>query len=278
MFGFSIGKKKNTTVQDSTQTVDGTQTQTGTNTNTQTGTSSTQGSQSSTSSGSSSTTQGSSGSALTTQTGSSFGSQALGGINANIEQFITQILGGGAGNRAISELGEFDANEFVNGIMQSATSQANDQLGESIRGAISNIGGSQRENSATALLANRMENATSASLAGTQSQAVKTAQDIMTQRSGAVTAAGTGEQNALAQILNAIKGGESSTTGVTEDSRQQTGTTQSNEATNQQSQQATQTMQSAIEIINQLLRNNTTTVGHATGTESSSGGGFSFGI
>lgn len=278
MFGFSFGKNKQTTNETATKNESTTQQQTGTNTTTTSGTSTSTGTTAGSSTGTSTTTQSTTGSQSQTQTGSSFGAGTLNAINQNVGAFIDRILGGNAGGAAISELGSFDPEAFIASTMQAARFQANEQLGESIRGVTSMTGGDASENSATALLANRMENATGASLAGVQANAVKTAQDILTQRSQAMTGAAGTEQNALAQILNAIKGGETTGTSTGVNDQSTTGTTNTSEQNQQTQNQQTQTTQTALEIINQLLQGTTNSTGTSKGTTTKSGGGISLSL
>lgn len=274
MFGISFGKNKSRDTMHTTTS--GTQNQSGTNQTTTTGSSSTTGSQSSQSSGSSTTTQGTTGTSTQTVTTSNFGQSALTAIDSKIGDFITQMLGGGAGGAAASSLGSFDADKFIADTMASATQSTQDQVGEGIRGVTSSIGGNASENSASALLANRIANAGAASLAGVRANAEQTAQNIITSRAQTLAAAEQGGQNALAQILNAIKGGTSTTTGSSTNGQTTTASTNTNESTNQQSQSNTNTTQSALEIIQQLLTTNQ--VQDGTQTSSKSGGGLSLGL
>ncbi len=278
MFGFSFGKNKTNTSETATKNESSTQNTSGTKNSTSTGSSSTTGSQSNQSSGSSQTSQGTSGTSTQTSGGTSFGNAALSGINDNIGGFIDRILGGGAGGAAISELGSFNAEDFIANTMRAATATATDQLGEGVRGLASGIGGNAAENSMSALLANRMENATAANLAGVRGQAETAAQGILTQRANTIAGAAGQEQNALAQILNAIKGGESSQTQTGQSNQNTTGNTSTSESGNQQSSQNQQTTQSVVELISQLLKNDVVSVGTSQGSQSKSGGGFSLSL
>lgn len=277
MFGISFGKNKSKTSETATKLESGTQAQTGTNTTNTTGSTSQTGSQSSVGSGTSNTTQGTTGSQLTTQTGSAFGQDVLKAVNGNIGELINRVLGS-AGSTTREGLGDFDAESFISSTMQAARTSAEDQLGESIRGVGSTIGGNASENSMTALLANRMANATGANLAGVQANAVKTAQDILGSREQLVSSSAGSEQNALAQILNALKGGETSTTGAATNTGVTTGSTNTTESNTVNTNQQSQTQQTALEIINQLLATQSNSTGTSVGTNKKSGGGFSLGL
>lgn len=278
MFGLSFGSNKQKTSETATKSETGSQAQTGTNQTTTTGSSTTTGSTSNTSQGSSSTSQSQTGSQLSTQTSTAFSADVLKAINGNIGDLINKVLNGGASQGVTNEMGSFDPTEFINATMNGARVQAQESLGESVRGLASQVGGNANENSMSALLSNRMENATNASLATTQAGAVKTAQDIMAQRAGLISSAEQGGQNALAQILNALKGGESSTTGAQTNTGTTTGTTNTNESSNQNTNQTTNSTQTALEIIDQLLRTQSDSKGTSTGSTSKSGGGLSLGL
>lgn len=277
-FGLSFGKNKTKTSETATKAETTTQSQTGTNTTNTSGSSNTSGSQSGTNTGTSSTTQGTTGTNQQVQTGSSFGNSALTAINDNIGSFIESIMGGGAGAAALSELGKFDSQAFIENVMTGAKATAQDSLDEGVNGLISAIGGNASENSATALLQNKMTNATNASLAGTRAQAEGQAQQILGNRAAATTAAQSGDMNALAQILNSIKGGETTGTATGTNNQTQTGTTNSSETSNQTNNSNTQTQQTAIEMIQQLLNGTTNSVGTSNGTNTKVGGGLSLGL
>jgi hypothetical protein len=274
MFGISFGKSGQSTTTSTDSTTSGWQNQQGQNTNTTTGNSSTTGSSSST--GSSTTSGSTNGWGSQSNSGTAFDAATLAAIGGNIGAFIDRIMGGGAGKDAIAQLGTFDAQSFIDNTMKSALSQATDQFEQGVNSISSNVGGSANENSAAALLANRLENATNSSLAGTRASAEQAAQGIQVQRAGAVAAASQGEQNALAQILNAIKGGVTSSNQTNQQGQNTNQSTNTSENTN--TSQNTNSTQTALEIINQLLNSQQHTTGTETSDTSKSGGGLSLSL
>lgn len=283
MFGLSFGKNKEKTDQTQTvdQTVTGTQNQTGTNqTNSQTNqTSSSTGS--STTSGSTNQATKNTGVEQTTQTTTGFDKNALDALGGGIGQFINKVLSSPAnGGTALSALGDFDSEQFINSTLLAARNTQGTKLGEVTRGITSLIGGNAKENSASAILSDRATNDAAATLAGIEADTRAKAASIENERAGTISGIGTADTNALAQLLGAIKGGTQTSTGTTA-SDQTTGTTGSTTGTTNTSEQSSQqTNQALTEIINQLIASNQNTQGttNIKGSTTKSGGGVSLGL
>jgi len=284
MFGLSFGTSKEKT--DQTQTIDqlvkGTQNTSGTQNQTTTGKSSTTSQGTSSTSQVSDQTQNTTGKQTTTGVTQNFDASTLEALGGNIGQFISKILGGSTSSpdAAAGALGTFDPEAFINNTMKAAAASTADQVGQATRGVTSLVGGNASENSMSALLDADIQNKAGASLAGVRAGAEKTAQDIQTQRAGALSQIGTSAQNALSQVLNAIKGG-TQTTSQDATNVASTGTTGTNTATTNTSEQSqTNQSQQLIDIINQLVNTNQETTGttHVVGTTKKSGGGISLGL
>lgn len=274
MFGISFGKSGTSTTGTTDQTTTGTQQQSGQNTTTTSGSQSTTGSSSST--GSSSTSGSTSGYQNQQGSGTAFSAETLRAMDGQIGDFINRIMGGSAGRDAIAQLGTFDAQKFIADTMASQVSQANTQVETGLGNITSSVGGNANENSAAALLANRLTNSTNASLAGSRATAESAAQGIMAQRAATITGAQTGEENALAQIMNSLKGGVTTSTQTGQTGQDTNSNTNTSENTN--TSQNTNSTQTALEIINQLLNSNQHQTGSSTENTSKSGGGLSLSL
>lgn len=286
-FGLSFGKKKSTTSGTATVDKNVTGTQSGVEaTAGQTATSSTGTSNlSSSSTGTSTTTQNQS--TNTTQTGKttqqSFSDALAGGIESSIQGLLGD-LGETAStlSSGIDNLGNFNADAFIQGVMQQAQAQQQSQLDQSINGLIDTIGGTPQSNSMSALLAGKLTNESAANLAGIRSQATGQAEDIMRQNLGAQAGAMASVNDLIPAIIQAFKGGNVTGTSVAEEIANLigSGTTQTAEQSNQQQTTQQNQLSTTLQIINQLLN----TTEHTAGTETtkektkSGGGGFSLSL
>lgn len=284
MFGLSFGASKEKTNQTQTidQTVAGTQNTSSNQNQTTTGTSKTQSTGTSTTGTSSDQTQNTTGVQKQTGVTTNFDAKTLEALGGNIGEFINKILGSGAASpdAATKELGSFNPEDFINKTMAAAQASTADQVGQATRGVTSLIGGNADENSMTALLDAKIKNDAAANLGGVAAKAQSDAQAIEAQRAGVVSGAGASASNALAQVLNALKGGTQTTTADTTNVAS-TGTTGTNTSTTNTSENSsTQQSQQLIDIINQLVNSNQHTTGttNVNGTTTKKGGGFSLGL
>ena len=166
--------------------------------------------------------------------------------------------------------------------MDAATSRVSSDLESSLNSMFDNFGGRDDQNSMATLLANRTRSDAGASLAGTRASLEGQANDIERSNYTANLAGEGQQQQYLAQVLSALKGGTTSTTGAVNTAEQQAGT--SSQAGNQAttgSEQATtnQTqVQNLVEALSQILSGTTHTVGTEDSKNSSMGGGMSLGL
>jgi hypothetical protein len=282
--GISFGKSG----QKSTQTTDINKTET--QNQVQNGTQQTQGTTtntgSTTSSGSTNTQQNTSQTGATTNTGkttgttqqtsSMFDSDVLSGLNS----LVTTLMGHAA--TASQPISNFDKNAFISGGMAKATADSNANVEDAINGLVSGIGGRVDGNSMSALLAQRVHNDATANLAGVESTLTGQAEEIARTNALAGSQMDATNQNFLVNVLQALKGGSSTTTGAESQTQQQQGTsTQAgtntgSETTSQQQNTTQQQVQNIMETLQQILNGTTTTVGtEATkGSISKTGGGF----
>lgn len=292
-FGISFGKNKTKT--NETSTVDKTettnQTQTGTQ-NTQTSgssnTSSQQNTQQSTSDRNIQTGtagQQSSQQQQTTNTSQSLSSGVLAGAEDVIASLFQSIQGGNAAlNSAISNAAAFDANQFVTDAVSAATAAGDFDTTSQIGQLTSAVGGTAATNSQTALLQNQLVNQNAANIAGVRSQAGATAAGIQNQNLQAISNAQA--SNPVTALINSIRGGLTTETGTgttTGQTQQQTSTAGANTGTQSGTStgsESTQTVQSVLEQLQQILSGTTRTQGTetTTGTSKKSGGGLSLGL
>ena len=285
MFGISFGSNKTKQTQSTNQTQTGTQATTGTNTTNTTGTQTQSGTSATTSTGTQSNTSNQqtnqTGTQQTTGTTSNFDAQTLAALGGGIGDFISKLLTNPAGSTA-TDLGSFDADQFVSDQLKAATSLAQTSLTSGTNQIITDNGGDASQSSMAALLQNVLTNQTESNLAGVRAQATQTAQGILANRAQTESAATASGSNALAAVLNAIKGGTQTTTGsattATTGATTGTGTTTTNQAQNTSSNQTTTTAQQVAEIIDQIVNSNQTLTGTTTGNTKNSGGGFSLGL
>ncbi len=279
-FGLSFGKKK--TAQNSTTDVNKTEStsQNTAGTRATTGTTSTNQNTSTTgqSTGQSlSTTTGvQSTQGQTNQTTTSFGAQTLGAL----EQVVNQLFGSTQQKANVG--GNFDPAQFVADQVAAATSDINAGLEDNVNQLATKVGGAGDANSMTALLASRLNNDAAAERAGVRAQATQTAQGITRDNALAGNQIDATGQAFLGNLLNALKGGQQTTTGTetqVQNTAQQQATQQSEQQSQQQQSSQVQT-QNLLEALTQLLTGNTTTVGTEAvdATTKQKGGGFSLGI
>lgn len=284
-FGISFGKNKSKTNQ--TATVDKTETgsQTGsTTTNQQTvqssatqssGLSQTQG-QSNSSTVGSNTTAGAS-TQQQQQTTQNFSDATLGGLEAVVSRLLSSDSLGKSGYNS-----GFDPQAFVRDGMSAATARARTGLDEAVGGIRDAIGG--RNNSAAALLLERVNNDSNAMLAGTQAQLTGQAEEIMRSNMLAGNTQTDTNNNFVANLLSALRGGISSTTGAVQENTSQSQQSQTSAAESTSQNQATQQSSStqAIEqmasTLAQLIESITNTKGTETVKGKTSSGGFGLGL
>lgn len=287
-FGLSFGSKKqksstNSTLtkqEDTTQNKTGTQSTTGTVSNEQSasGSSSTQSNQAT----SQSTTGQSTGqtSGQSQQQTQSFSDQTLGGL----ESAVSQLFGSTVGQQ--TQVGDFNPIDFVSKGLEAARAQAQAPLEDQLNQLVSGIGGNANSNSAVALLSNRLRNDTAANLSGVEANLTAQANDIVRQNLLAGSQIDATNQSFLVNLLSALKGGITASTGTeSQQTAQQTqqdtaGTTVGSENTQQQQQSTSVETQNLLTAISELLSGSTNTVGteNTTTKGKSSGGGLSLSL
>ncbi len=285
LFSLSFGKKK--TSSSGTDVIDKTTTGTQQQTGTQAGVESTS------STGTSNTTNQSTGSSATTQqqqqttsasgktTQQSFSDALASGIEGSIQGLLGD-LGSTASslNPGIEALGNFNADQFVQGVMEQARVQQQSQLDQSINGLVDAIGGTPQSNSMSALLAGKLTNESAANLAGIQSQATEESQKILQGNLGAQASAMSSVNDLIPAIISAFKGGNVTGTSLEEQIANMVGsgtTATSEQSAQQQSTQQNQLSQT-LQIINQLLNTSEHTAGTETQNTKGKSGGFGIGL
>jgi hypothetical protein len=274
--GFSFGSKKTKSTQDTTANKTETGTQSGTSTTNQATSQSSTTNQAGTSSSqtysdgksqSNSLTSGAS-TAQQQQTTQNFSDATLGGL----ENLVSQLLGSGKIG-TVESISDFDPAAFVANGMRAATARARTGLDESIGGILDAVGG--RNNSAAALLQERVNNDANSMLAGVESQLTGQAEEIRRNNLLAGNTMASSQSDLLSNLLGALRGGITTTTGAT---TEQTSQQQQNQSTTSetggQNQQTTQTsttqaMETMVSQLAQLLNSLTS----STGTESIKGTG-----
>lgn len=288
ILGLSFGSKKNKVDQTSninkTETANqvqtGTKSQTGT-VDTQSSTTQQQTSQTSQQTNQAGTSQ-TTGSQIgqTSQNTSMFGEDVLSGL----EGLVTDLFGSVGGGRP--SISNFNVDEFVQNGIAAARANITDRIDSEVNQLMSSIGGSTSNNSMGALLANKLRNAGAAELSGVTANLTAQGEGINRENILAENALAQTDQGFLANLLQALKGGNTTTTGteaVTTSQNQQTATTGSTTGTEvttgSQQTSSTQT-QNLMEQLEQLLSGTTNTVGteHTKGTTKQSGGGLSLSL
>ena len=266
-FGKSKSKTKSTTTEDTSQTQSGSSTESSVGTSTTTGSTSTTGASQSTSqqSGVSSTQQ----QQQQQQVSSNFSAQTLAGL----EQFLAQTLGNsGAATegslnaiRSANEaLGSFDPEAFVQGLVDSAGVNINEDTESLLNQFASNVGGNASTNSAAALLTQRAARDKAAALSGVASQGASQATGIFESLlNNVLRASESGGVGAVSALADVLKGGQStvqgSVTGSSQTQDSRTDTTNTTQQQQQQNQSTTQETQLVSQIFQQLLDAFTTT-------------------
>lgn len=279
LFGFSFGKKKSSgtsdinmdrtesTVQNSTGSTTGSS-----NTNSSssgTSATNTSGTQTNTTSGTQSTT----GNSLTntSQMTQSLSNPMLG----RLEGLVNSLMGGVTSGGSVSD---FDKNAFVDQGMSAATAKAQAGLDENIGGILDAIGG--RNNSMAALLSQRAQADTSATLAGANANLTAQAEEIARNNALAGQQVAGGRADILASILEQLRGGSQTTSGTqSTQTAENTSGTQTGTQTNASSsltseQQQQQQIQNTIQNILQSMFGSTNTTGHEVGRTTGSQSGF----
>lgn len=281
MFGLSFGAKKSkgsgsTSVD---KTVDTTQTETGakasTGVTTSTGSSTTTGTQ--TGQTTNNTTQASTGSQTNQQQSTLFSQNILSGLEG-----IVQNLFGSAATNPMALNSDFDKQAFVDQGYQAAESRATDDTNIALNSMFDRIGGRDDQNSMATLLANRARADTAASLAGTRANLTQTAEGIARENFGADLAGQGQSQGFLNNLLGVLKGGTANTSGGIQTSENTVGTQAGTSA--MQTAENTQTQQTQVQQLLELLSNQLSGTEHTVGTEKTKtkglefGGGFSAGF
>lgn len=289
---------QSTTTNTGSQNTSGSTSSQGSSNTSQTGTSTNTGSASQVGQSSSNTTQ--TGSQQEQQKSQLFSDDILGGLEGAVKGLLGGI-GGGAATEVISQglgaLGGFDPITYIANGMKNAQAQQQAFIDESLGGITDAIGG--KNNSAAALLSQRIGNDAQAALAGTLNELTKGANAIVGQN--IATAQGVAGQgnDVLTNLLSILKGGSATTTGQTNTSgttattgstsnvtnTSESGTTTNNATTNtaeqgtNNQQVTTQETQVLSQLITQLMSSLSNT--NQTGTSSTKGtslmAGFSFG-
>lgn len=296
-FGFSFGKNKTSSRTNSTINrvesgiEEGLQNQTQTNSTNSTGSSSTSGSSTSTGS---TATQGSTSTqsnSTQNQTGQSrsFSSEVLGGLEGAVGSLLSSVFSGESGDRSsigagYNYMGEFDPQAFVSGSLAKAQAQEESKMDELLGGLLDTIGG--KNNSAAALLGNRIVNDSTANLAGIEGDLQAKASEIVRNNVLAGNQIDQTNDQRLQGLLEALKGGiteqaqTSQTTGAETQNTSQTGQSSATEATSQQQNTQTSEVSNLISVLSSLLNTNTNTTAteNSTTRGRSSGGGLSLSI
>jgi hypothetical protein len=294
MFGISFGAKKSKTNELATINKDVTTNQSQTSNQAQ----STTGTQATSQTGSTTSTGASTNTAATqtaeqqqqTQQGTTknFSDQTFAGLDAA----VNSMLGGSAASDAakaastgaLTQLGSFNIDDYVNGIVGSAKADSQTVIDETKHGYESNIGGTAATNSAAALLTSRLQNDQAAKLAGITSNAQATGAGILQANVDAAAKQQGADNTILGQLSEILKGGTTSTTGTstgtTTGSQNTAGANTTSEAGTSASNTNTQTTQDVLTQIQQLLQGTENTNGttNTTTKKTDFGGGFSLGI
>lgn len=298
-FGLSFGKKTGktnlTTEVDKTETGTqtgsevtagsrtGTQSTTGTTTNAATGTSST--------TGTSTQAQTSTGEQRQTGTTRSLSENVLGGLESGLTGLLANVLDPNTGDRAmvtagIDAMGGFDVDSFVQATVRRAMAQQGTQLDEVLGSLFSRVGGTEGNNSASTLLAERVRGDAAANIAGIEAGARATgagiARDNLSATSGAL--AQSGGAALLPALAEVLKGGETTTdiSTLTQELSnllgQTTGGTATSESSVQGQQVTTNTTEELIQAVLSALQQQSRTVGTENTRGTTSEKGFGFGL
>lgn len=256
-----------------------TQNQTGSSSTSQSATGTSQTSGTSASKNAGATSSSTKGSQTQTQTGQSFSDLIL----QALEGSTTQALAAANGSQVNTNI-NFDPTSFVNSGVAAAAADQQAQLEQSINSLFDTTGGTAGGNSMTALLANRLRGDAAASLAGTRADLTAKANEIQQGNIRTALAGQAQQQGFAAQLLDALKGGVTTQTGQASTTQAQTGSSESTGQSNtgqtsqQQQQQQSDTTQTLMSVINELLRAKGTTTGSSQTNQNSSKSGSGFGL
>lgn len=285
--GFSFGKKKSSSTTNSTinkneetnQTTQAAQNQTTTSNTSQTQT----GQTNTTSQNLSNTNQTTAGTQATTGQESSTTQNYSGATLGGLENAVANLLSSSTLGTTQS-ISDFDADSFVSGGMQAAEARTRTALDESINGVIDAVGG--KNNSAAALLSQRVNNDAIANLAGTRADLTARAEEIRRNNILAGSEVTNTGNQLLVGLLNALKGGTQTTTGQTAQTTTGTQTTtgstseSGSQQQNNQQQVNTAATEQVASIMAQIIAGltNTTATENSKTKGKSSGGGLSLSI
>lgn len=183
-----------------------------------------------------------------------------GDVQAGLEKTALSLLGGVGGSAADAAMqrglglqGLFDPASYVESGVQAAQRQVDSQLGEATGGILDAVGG--RNNSAVALLQQRLAGDAAAQVAGVRNTLTGEASQIVNQNLGAASAAKGADSQLLTSVLDILKGGTTSQTGQQQTSEAQSGTTSQTGTTNTaESNQNQQTSAAqSTEVVNTVL-------------------------
>lgn len=184
-----------------------------------------------------------------------------GDVQAGLEKTALSLLGGvgastadAAMQRGLGQQGLFDPVAYVDSGVQAAQRQIGSQMDEATGGILDAIGG--RNNSATALLQQRLVGDAAAQVAGVRNSLTGEASQIVNQNLGAASAAKGADSQLLSSILDILKGGTTSQTGQQQTNEAQSGTTaQTGTTTTTESNQSQQTASAqSSEVVNTVLK------------------------
>lgn len=298
-FGLSFGSKSTKGTSNSIISKDETQNQTGTESTTgvkssvasQTGSSNTSQAGTSTTSGTTNQATNISGTTQQTSTTSNLGTKVASGLEGAVTALLTQILDPTTGDRAMltrgmDAMGGFDVNQYVNSTLQAAKAQQGSKLPEILGSIFSSVGGTDKTNSMSTLLANRARGDAASNLAGIEAQARATGAQILQGNLAATSAALSPLEALISGISQILKGATSTTTGQVAENQTQgvTGNNISSTATSEQGTQNTAQTSTSAETIANIVASVMSMVGHTSGTQNTtstgkeSGGGFSLSL
>ena len=281
LFGISLGAKKSTTNQTTdvdkttvgTQNTNSTQNQTQTGTQNVTGTTASQGvSRNDTSGASASQTTGTT-AEQQKSTSKTYSDATLGALESRVQAMLANPNLG-----QIQQFSDFDPAAYVRNGMSAATARAQTSVDEALGGIYDQIGG--RNNSAAALLQQRVQNDSNANLAGVNANLTGQAEEIRRQNLLAGNTVTATSNDLVTNILAALKGGTTQTegTGLTQSAQnnqqQNIGTNVGSQSQTGQSSQQTQSTEQLINVLAQLINSNERTTGTEKTVGTTKSGGF----
>lgn len=282
MFGFSFGKKKQTS--NSTTNLNKTEATTQNQDSTKASVSDVSSSGSSSQSGS--TTQQQAGTnqsqtqQATQQRTQQFSDATLGSLEDRVSNLLNDTTLGSTVRSSLEDMGDFDAGGFVSSSVAAASSREQSGLEEFLGGLQDSIGSAASNNSMSALLATRAQGDAAARVEGVRANATQTAAEIARNQALAKTQIAGAEQDVLGSLLANLKGGVSATEGSMTGA--ETGATTNTSAGTSQMNATEQQQQTTrlVEALSQLLTGNITTnaTENATNKTKNSGGGFSLSL